>query len=296
MTTKCNLILDSCCELPPEMLKREGIFLLNYVYTLDGETYLDDMYETLTPHEFYEGMRNGAQPQTSQLPMTMLMDTFKAAMDADRPAVYLSFTSGLTGTLDTARTIYENLCAENPDSQKIIFFDTKLAATAEGLFVYEALRQWEKGLTADEMLAWAESATPFINEMFVVDDLESLKRGGRIPAALAVIGSKLDVKPLLDIEVETGKLRSCGLARGKKKAIKQMVGLFTKLIPERDRAGRTLMIGNADCPEDAKRLEEMLRKTATDLDLIHCNIGPVIGSHVGPGMLSMVFWGPDSRK
>lgn len=296
MTTKCNLILDSCCELPPAMLKRDGVFLLNYVYTLDGETHIDDLFEHSSPHEFYEGMRNGAKPQTSQLPIPMLTEVFQKVMNADRPAVFLSFTSGLTGTLDTARTIYEGLCAENPDAQPVHIFDTKLAATAEGLLVHEALIQWEKGLTAEEMVSWAESAAPHVNEMFVVDDLESLRRGGRIPSALAVIGSKLDVKPLLDIEVETGKLRSCGIARGKKKAIKQMVGLFTKTIPERDRNGRLLIIGNADCPDDAKRLEEMLRKTATDLQIMHCNIGPVIGSHVGPGMLSMVFWGPDSRK
>ena len=296
MTTKCNLIIDSCCELPLEMLQRDGIFLLNYVYTLDGEVHVDDLYQTITPHEFFEGMRNGAQPQTSQLPVPMLSETFEKAMTAERPAVFFSFSGALTGTLDTARVVYDGLCADHPGHQPVYFYDTKLAATAEGLFVHEALRQWEKGLTAEEMLAWADQAAPHVNEMFVVDDLTSMRRGGRIPPALAVIGSKLDVKPLLDIDVTDGTLHSCGLARGKKKAIKQMVGLFTKTIPERDRNGRLVLIGNADCPEDAKRLEEMLRKTAVDLQVLHMNIGPVIGSHVGPGMVSMVFWGPDSRK
>ena len=296
MTKKCNLILDSCCELPPSMLQRDGVFLLNYVYTLDGEVHVDDMYQNQTPHEFFEAMRNGAKPQTSQLPVPMLTETFEKAMSADQPAVFLSFSSALTGTLDTARMIYEGLCEEHPDHQPVYFYDTKLAATAEGILVYEALIQWEKGLTAEEMVAWAEQAAPHVNEMFVVDDLEALRRGGRIPPAIAVIGSKLDVKPLLDIVVEDGTLRSCGIARGKKKAIKQMVGLFTKTIPERDRDGRLIMIGNADCPDDARRLEDMLRKTANNLQIMHMNIGPVIGSHVGPGMLSMVFWGPDSRK
>ena len=82
MTTKCNLIIDSCCELPLEMLQRDGIFLLNYVYTLDGEVHVDDLYQTITPHEFFEGMRNGAQPQTSQLPVPMLSETFEKAMTA----------------------------------------------------------------------------------------------------------------------------------------------------------------------------------------------------------------------
>lgn len=295
MTTKCNLIIDSCCELPPQMLQRDGVFLLRYVYTVDGEPRVDDMYQRETPHEFFQAMRDGAQPQTSQLPVPVLTETFEKAMAADRPAVFLSFSGALTGTLDTARVVYEGLCEEHPDHQDIYIYDTKLASTAEALFVHGALEQWEKGLTAQEMMAWAGNAAPYVNEIFVVDDLEALRRGGRIPNALAVIGSKLDVKPVLDIDVNTGALRSCGLARGKKKAIKQMVGLFTKLIPEHDRNGRVVMIGSADCPDDARRLEEMLNKTAVDLKVMHLNIGPVIGSHVGPGMLSLSFWGPDSR-
>lgn len=295
MTTKCNLIIDTCCELPPQMLQREGVYLLKYVYTLDGEVLEDDMFQRQTAHDFYQAMRDGAQPQTSQLPVPMLAEAFETAMTADRPAVFLSFTSGLTGTLDTARVVYRDLCERYPDHQEVYIFDTHLASTAEGLFVHEALAQWEKGLTAREMLEWAQQAAPYVNEIFVVDELEALRRGGRIPNALAVIGSKLDVKPLLDIDVNTGTLRSCGLARGKKKAIKQMVGLFTKLIPDHDRAGRLVMIGDADSPDDAKRLEEMLCKTASDLKVLHCSIGPVIGSHVGPGMLSLSFWGPDSR-
>lgn len=296
MPTKCNLIVDSCCELPPALLDREGVFLLNYVYTLDGETHIDDMYQSISAHEFFESMRAGATPQTSQLPVPMLTEVFTRAMGADRPAVFLSFSGGLTGTLDTAQVVYQGLCDENPDGQPILFFDTKLAATAEGLFIHEALIQWEKGLTADEMIEWATCAAPYVNEMFVVDDLDALRRGGRIPSAVAAIGAKLDVKPLLDIDIRDGSLHSCGLARGKKKAIKQMVGLFTKLIPEHDRAGRLVMVGDADAPEDARRLEEMLRKTAPDLEVMHLPIGPVIGSHVGPGMVSLSFWGPDSRK
>ena len=295
MATKCNLILDSCCELSPASLHRDGVFLLNYVYTLDGTTHIDDMFESETPHEFYEAMRQGAKPQTSQLPITLLGETFRRAMTADRPAVFLSFSGALTGTLDTARIVYQGLCEELDDYQPVYIFDTKLAATAEGLFVHEALKQWEKGLDAEGMLKWAQEAAPYVNEIFVVDDLEALKRGGRIPPALAAIATKLDVKPLLDIDINEGVLHSCGLARGNKKAIKQMVGLFTKLIPEHDRDGRLIMIGNADCPEDAKRLEEMLNKTAANLQISHFNIGPVIGSHVGPGMLSLCFWGPDSR-
>lgn len=296
MTRKCNLMVDSCCELPPAMLAYDGLYVMNYIYTLDGEVHMDDLYQSISAHEFFESMREGAQPQTSQIPMQMITDMFSTVMQTGIPTVYLSFSGALTGTVDTAHVLYESLHADHPDWGEVFIFDTKLASTAEALLVLEAIRQWEKGLSAQEMLDWAENAAPHVNEMFVVDDLAALRRGGRIPGAVAAIGSKLDVKPLLDIAVEDGSLRSCGLARGKKKAIKQMVGLFTKLIPESDRDGRVVIIGDADCPEDAKRLEDMVRKTSSGIQIIRHSIGPVIGSHVGPGMLSIVFWGPDSRK
>lgn len=296
MTRKCNLIVDSCCELPFAELQREGVFLLNYVYTLEGETYVDDLYQSMSAHDFFERMRQGAQPQTAQLPISVLTEVFSQAMQSDLPAVFFSFSSALTSTLDTAQIVYENLRAEHPDWQPVHFFDTKLASGAEALFVREAMVQWQKELTAEQMLEWAEQAIVHVNNIFVVDDLEALKRGGRIPSALAAIGSKLDVKPLLDIVIEDGSLRSCGLARGKKKAIKQMVGVFTKRIPEGDRAGRTICIVDADCPEDAQRLEDMVRKTGAGMQVLRLSMDPVIGSHVGPGMLGMAFWGPDTRK
>ena len=172
--------------------------------------------------------------------------------------------------------------------------DTKLASIAEAFLVYEALRQREKGLTADEMVAWAEEARYFVDRQFMVDDLEALRRGGRIPSSVAYAGSKLDVKPLLGIDAD-GKLALTGVARGRKKGIRALHEYYMKRRSS-DAPGQNVVIGNADCPKDAARLKEALEKEAPGLLCLVCNIGPVIGSHVGADMLAVVFWGHDKRE
>lgn len=294
METKCNLIIDSCCELPKSIIERDDIELINYSYTIDGVEYVDDMYETISAKEFYDAMRNGAEPQTAQLPPKLVHDKLEEAVAKGKPTVFLSFSSGLTGTVDNVSIILEGVKQEHPEAE-LYLVDTLQASTTEALYIYEAIAQRDKGLTAKELVDWAEEAKHFVNCRFMVDDLEALRRGGRIPASLAAVGSKLDIKPLLTIGPD-GKLSMCGIAKGRKKAIKQMVSFFIKSIPEGNRGGRLIALGQADCSEDYERLKEMLHKVDSGIEFLETDIGPVIGSHVGPNMLSMVFWGPDIRK
>lgn len=212
---KCNLILDSCCDLPHDVVDREGVYLVKFPYFDDEGEHLDDLYQSITAHDFYEGMRNGGEPHTAQVPMPALQEAYQWAIDSGKPTVYLSFSSGLSGTFDTAEMLLEQIKAENPDLE-LYLVDTRLASVAEALLVYEALNQREKGLSAKEMVTWAEEARFFVDAQFMVDDLEALRRGGRIPSSVAFAGSKLDVKPLLGIDME-GKLALTGVARGRKK-------------------------------------------------------------------------------
>ena len=172
--------------------------------------------------------------------------------------------------------------------------DTKLASVAEALLVYEAIRQRESGLTAAELAAWASEARYFVNALFMVDDLESLRRGGRIPDSVAYAGAKLDVKPLLTIGTD-GKLSLKGVARGRKKAIKQLVEYYFE---RRDESGfsQCVVTGHADCPKDMERLHDAVTKQDESVLFMDSAIGPVIGSHVGPDMLAIVFWGKDRRE
>lgn len=292
MDIKCNLIIDSCCDLPYELIDREGVYLLKYPYTDSSGEHLDDLYQSISDHDFYEGMRNGEEPQTAQIPMVAFNEAFDWAHNEGLPCVFLSFSSGLTGTFDTAQIVLEQKKQEHPGLE-LYAVDTKLASIAEALLVYEALRQRERGLSAKELADWASEAHYFINDEFMLDDLEALRRGGRIPSSVAHAGAKLDVKPLLTIDDE-GKLALSGVARGRKKGIKALVEYYEKNKAP-DMPNNNIVIGHSDCPKDAQRLVELLRKIDESAIVIESRIGPVIGSHVGPGMLAIVFWGEDSR-
>lgn len=290
---KCNLIIDSCCDLPFEVIDRPGVQLLEFPYIDEKGEHSDDLYRTITPHEFYEGMRAGSQPSTAQVPVTVFHDVFSKAIESGVPTVYLSFTSGLSGSFNTAVMMRDQLIAEHPEAELYVV-DTYLASVAEALLVYEALNQRDNGMTARELAAWAEEARYFVDAEFMVDDLESLRRGGRIPSSVAYAGAKLDVKPLLNISIE-GKLALTGVARGRKKGIRQLAEYCSKRMTAQ-MPGRCVVIGNADCPKDAARLKELLAKEDDNLLFLESSIGPVVGSHVGPGMLAVVFWGGDRRE
>ena len=290
---KCNVIVDSCCDLPASVVDVPGVEVIKFPYLLDGEEHFDDMYTTMTAHDYYESLRKGAQPSTAQIPIAVLLDTFTRAIESGVPTVYLSFTSGLSGSFNTALMLRDELVKEHPEAELYVI-DTKLASIAEGLLVYEAIRQRSRGLTAAELVDWVEEARYFVNEQFMVDDLESLKRGGRIPASVAFAGSKLDVKPMLDISLD-GRLSLTGVARGRKKGLRQLAEDFRKHRVETGRSTQ-VVIGSADCPKDVERLKEELYKVDESVLFLETSIGPVIGSHVGPGMIAIAFMGIDSRE
>ena len=290
---QCNMIIDSCCDLPASVVDVPGVELIQFPYLVDGEERLDDLYASTSCHDFFEAMRKGAAPSTAQLPISSLTDAFTRAIESGVPTVYLSFTSGLSGSFDTAQLIRDQLVAENPGAELYVV-DTKLASIAEGLLVYEAIRQRARGLNAQELVAWAQEARYFVNEQFMVEDLESLRRGGRIPASVAFAGSKLDVKPMLDISLD-GRLSLTGVARGRKKGIRQLAEYYKRHVGEPGSGGK-IVIGSADCPKDVERLKAELYKIDESVLFLETNIGPVIGSHVGPGMIALAFMGIDSRE
>lgn len=293
MTCSCNLIIDSCCDLPYEVVDREGVELIEFPYIMEDGEHADDLYRSTTAHEFFQAMRGGAQPSTAQVPVPVYQDAFTRAVESGVPTVCLVFSSGLSGSYDAAALVHSQIMEEHPDAE-LYLVDTRLASVAEALLVHEALRQREKGLSAKELARWAEEARFFVDAEFMVDDLESLRRGGRIPGSVAYAGAKLDVKPLLSIGAD-GKLSLCGVARGRKKGIKQLADYYANRVADEGTV-KYVVIGNADCPKDAERLKEALTKIDDSILFLESSIGPVIGSHVGPGMIAVVFWGSDKRE
>lgn len=293
MAPTCNLIIDSCCDLPFEVVDRDGVDLVEFSYVMSDGEHADDLYRTSSAHDFYQAMREGEEPTTAQVPVRVFRKVFERAIESGVPTVCLSFSSGLSGSYEAAALVRDQMVEEHPDAE-LYLVDTRLASVAEGLLVYEALQQREKGLTARELAEWAEEARYFVDAEFMVEDLESLRRGGRIPASVAFAGSKLDVKPMLTIG-QDGKLSLAGVARGRKKGLKQLAEYYQKRVVDKG-PGQCVVIANADCEKDAERLKEVLAKVDDSILFLESSVGPVIGSHVGPGMIAMVFWGNDKRE
>ncbi len=293
MSVQCNLIIDSCCDLPPNLVSEQGVKLLKFPYLMNGAECFDDLFLTGSAHSFYEQMRQGAMPSTAQIPYLAIKEVWREAAQSGIPTVYLCFSSALSGTFNTVQTLLEETQEEFPDAE-LYLVDTALASIAEGFLINEAFRQRNLGLSAHDLASWANEAKYYVHCVFMVDDLEALRRGGRIPAAVANIGAKLDVKALLNFDLD-GSLALAGIARGRKKGMKAMAEVFAKSVDDSDDV-QTLVMGHADCPKDFEKFCDMVRKTKKELNIIECNIGPVIGSHVGPNMLALVFWGEDRRS
>ena len=147
---RCNLILDSCCDLPFEVIDKPGIELLRFPYIMSDGEHLDDLYQTTSAHDFYQAMRDGEEPTTAQVAVPVFQEAFGRAIESGVPTVYLSFTSGLSGSFDVACLVRDQLLAEHPEAE-LYLVDTLQASVAEGLLVYEAIQQRDKGLTAREL-------------------------------------------------------------------------------------------------------------------------------------------------
>lgn len=303
-TPTCNIIVDSCCELPRDFCEKAGLTVLNFNYVETSKeagknalTGTDDMYESISAHEFYERMRHGAQPMTSQPSQLAFEEAFRAAVESGVPTIYLAFSSGLSGCYEGACMAAHRLCDERgaakPEDIGLYVVDLKVGSTPQGLVISEAVRQRDRGLTAPELAAWAAEARYFVQTMFMVDDLNALHRGGRIPASVAVAGTKLDVKPLLSFDID-GRLAVVGVARGRKKGLRRMAEFYLKNHAT-DMYSAIAAVGNADAPGDAKRLCELIEREDDATRFLQTSIGPTIGCHVGPGMVSISFWGQDRR-
>lgn len=295
MSRRCNLILDSCCDLPYRIIDHEGVTFVRFPYITSDGDHLDDMFQSITPEQFYAKMRAGESPSTSQISMPAMIELFEEAAKKGEPTVYLCFSSNMSGSYDVACMAVDAVKENYPDAELYVA-DSGLASFAEGLLAHEAMRQWNNGLTARELKAWIEEARYYVQCRFVVEDLDALARGGRLPAIGAHLGSKLDIKPMVTFDSE-GKLSLVGMVRGRKKAMKQIVEYFEKNF-DPDQGEHTVIIGHADCPDDLAKLRSKLEATenGSQAEFIEGVVGPVIGSHVGPGMFACVFWGPDRRS
>lgn len=283
----CRLITDSCCDLPREVVDLYGVEVLEFSYTMGEKEHSDDLGMSMSHEEFFAAMRAGSHPTTAQVPMTAYLAAFRDAAEKGEPVVFLSFSSALSGTYDTALVARQSVLADVPDAE-IHIVDSHSASTAQALLVLEAGRLHAAGSTAGQIAQWAEKNKHRINGYFTLETLEHLRRGGRISDVAAAAGAMLDVRPVLKLDGQ-GALVIDKVARGRKKSLRTVADVFVDRCE--DAATRPVVIAHADCPDDARALESLLRDRCELGEVVHIGVGPVIGAHTGPGMVACVFWG-----
>ena len=284
MAAEYVMITDSACDIMPEKLAEWGVELIRmpYLFTDDGAEKLDHDQPI---REFYDEMRGGRVAKTSSLNVSIFTDAFAPFLEAGKDIIYLAFSSGLSVTCDNGKKAAESMMKKYPD-RKIRVVDSLAASGGEGLFVYLAVMNRDKGMTLDENAEALEADKLHVCHWFTVEDLKYLKRGGRVSAATALLGTALNVKPVLHVDNE-GHLIKMTQVHGRKKSIRTMADKLAESILDKS----PIFISHGDCPEDAEKLKEIIEgEFNRKVDLI-TNIGSVIGAHSGPGTLALFFRG-----
>lgn len=281
------IVTDATCDLPRQVVEELGITVLPMEFHMGQDTHVHQTgWGDMTDHDFFERLRKGETATTSQVSMQVYLDTFGEFLSQGKDVLYLAFSSGLSGSYNTALVAREELMDQYPERQLCIV-DTLCAASGEGLLTWLAVQQQRDGASLQENVQWIEQHKLELCHWFTVDDLDHLKRGGRISGMTAALGTMLNVKPILRMD-DTGHLVSVGKTRGRKKSIMDLVERTVSGI--RDWNAAPVFVSHADSPEDAQTVMEKLRQAGAQ-QIILTDIGPIIGAHSGPGTLLISFWG-----
>ena len=281
-----RIITDSACDLVPELLEKWDVQLLRmpHLFPDTGEQALD---HDQPMHEFYEQMRGGRLVKTSALNVAAYTAAFTAILESGKDLLYLAFSSGLSATCATGKSVAEDLARKYPE-RKIRVVDTLCASAGEGMAVYLARENRDRGMSLDENADALEADKLHLCHWFTVDDLKYLKRGGRISATTALLGTALNVKPVLHVDNE-GHLIKVTQVHGRKKAIRKMAEMLGETMYE----GSPVFISHGDCMEDVQLLQKILKEEYHVEVQIVTYVGALIGAHSGPGTLALFFRGKE---
>ena len=282
------IMTDSCCDLTDQMARDLELEVLPLTMHMDGQDYPNDLAGTaISNQEFYKRIRAGKLATTSAVNVGQFQDAMRRVLESGRDIVCVCFSSALSTTYQSAVIAAGDLRAEFPEAE-IHVVDSLSASLGQGLLLYLAVEQKRKGLTAAELAKWVEDNRLTVCHWFTVDDLNFLKRGGRVSATTALLGTMLSIKPIMHTSDE-GKLVPVGKARGRKAAIAALLDKIEALgiHPEK----QTMFSCHADCEEDAKAVAQTIQDRF-GTPTVHINyIGPVIGSHTGPNTMGIFFVG-----
>lgn len=285
---KVTILCDSCCDLPKRLLDERGIRWIPFTVTMGGHI-LRDGIDTESKQFFERLQQESGTPSTSQVTPPQYADFFRKALDGGGEAVYIGFSSGLSGSLQNAR-----LVAVNPEfAGRVHVVDSLGASGGLGLMVLKAHELAAAGLSAAAVAAELERYKGLVCHVFTLDTLEYIRRGGRVSAFQAVAANLLDIKPVLDMDME-GKLIPIDRVRGRKRSLSRLLAEMETL--GLDLAGKRAAISHAACEAEARELAEQVKAKFGVSEVLITEIGPVIGAHTGPGCIALFFEGKPGRE
>jgi DegV family protein with EDD domain len=279
------LASDATFDLPMELVNRFDIQVVPMAFTLDGQEILHYPDErNMTTEDFYKALKEGKTSSTSQINPTTYVDFFTPYLEKGEDILYVAFTSGLSGTYQSALIAKDMLLEDFPE-RTIEVVDSLCASAGQGYLLYLVGKRYVEGMSLADLTQWTVDNRGRVAHWFTVDDLFHLNRGGRLSTAEAIMGTALKIKPVISVD-EEGKLYVENKVRGNKKAQEYMLG---KINDTMDESETTIFVGHGDAEERALELKEKILERTPVKEVIITKIGPVIGSHTGPGMLAVLF-------
>ncbi len=294
--SKFAIFVDSGANIPNDIRIARDIRVISFTYTIDGEEhpcFTEDMPYEETAKKFYDAMRAGAEAKTSLLTADAFEDAVRPVLQEGRDALIFTISSGISGTYAQAQEAAKHLMEQFP-GRKVFALDSANASLGEGLIAIKVADLRDLGESAEACAEWVRENTYKMNSYFTVDDLKYLRRSGRISRTVAIAGTLLNIKPLLRAdESDNAKIVACGKARGRKKALEAIAETFFRRAVRPQES--LVAITHGDCLQDAEFLADLLRARGVHNLIIEYH-DICTGSHVGPGMVGLFFWGQDRRS
>ncbi|HOC80933.1 MAG TPA: DegV family protein [Bacilli bacterium] len=284
------LATDACSDLPLDVVKQHDIAIVPMLLEIEGKNYSHNLEEKhLKLKDFYDQLRDKKVSRTSLVNVGEFVQFFTELLKQGKDILYIALSSALSGTYQSAMMAIDMLKDDYPD-QRIVAVDTLSASLGEGYLVWRAALLKKEGKPLNEVVEWLEGNKYRLRHLFTVEELGTLKRGGRLSGTAAFFGTLLGVKPILHV-TRDGKLDVLKKSVGRKKSLTEMIEVMKDQIvaPEE----QTIFIAHGDCLEEAKEVGGLINASMNVKDLFFSYIGPVIGSHSGPGTIAVFFMGKE---
>ncbi len=284
------LVTEACSDLPLDFVKKHNIAIVPMLLEIEGKSYSHNLEEKeLKLHDFYNQLRDKKVSRTSLVNVGEFVQFFTELLKQGKDILYIALSSALSGTYQSAVMAIDMLKEEYPN-QRIVAVDTLSASLGEGYLVWRAALMQEEGKLLSEVASWVEENKFHLRHLFTVEELGTLKRGGRLSGTAAFFGTLLGVKPILHVSRE-GKLEVLEKVVGRKKSLTEMISIMKTQILKSEE--QTIFIAHGDCLEEAKEVGGLINASMKVKDLFYSYIGPVIGSHSGPGTIAVFFMGKE---